>query len=100
MRIGTDAGLHARHHRTGLANGSIGSRDAWVHLHALLHGVAGAWGHHVALLHLHAGLLRKVRGLHHLARRMLRPASRNVESVECAGDVGQGWNPRERRWRV
>lgn len=78
MRIRTNARRHARHHGTGLANGAVWPGDSWVHLQALLHGVAGAWSsHHMALGHLHAGLLWEVRGLHHLVRRVVRPGSRS-----------------------
>jgi hypothetical protein len=100
MRIGTNARLHARHHGTGLANRSIRPRDAGVHLHALLHGVAGTWSsHHMALRHLHARLWGKVRGLHHLVCRVLRAASgkprtSNARSMRAKGGF------QSRRWRV
>jgi hypothetical protein len=69
MGIGTNARLHAPHHGTSLANGSVWARYSWMHLHALLHGVTGArTAHHMTLGHLHAGLWWEMRRLHHLAR--------------------------------
>jgi hypothetical protein len=101
MRIGTDARLHARHHRTRLANGSIRPRDAGVHLHALLHGVAGAWSsHHMALGHLHTRLWRKVRRLHHLVRRGLRAASGKPTRTSDARSIranGEGFQSKRCR---